>query len=525
MGRRWVILIGCAGVLVPAAPALAAIPSNDDIANAMAVTRLPFDSTVDTTDATTEPGEPSCDQLTHTVWYRYTASSSGRVGVILSRGETTVFTGAPGDLTQIAGCNIEENWRAAAGTTYYIQVGTSPFGDPGPVDVHVQRVLAVHATVAIDPTAVLDTRTHTATFTGTLSCNQPIVADPLGYAEVDVSGDVTQGSGRFFAEGGFFRPRAACSTTPRPWRATATSSTFVPFKGGWVSVGLSPGVCNRFDLCDFRTDAVRVRLGPGSASSVDTAAATGAAAPPNDDITGASAVGGLPYTDRLDLATATSAPGDLNCAGGDSNTVWYRFAPRRDVHLGVAALGPRIGFGFDTVTVAGGAPGNLTMLACGQDTVSLHASAGTTYWIQVAACCGVPAGPTMVRFERVGRFTFTDTIDPAGTVDSGGTATVSGTISCSRSVLLGGDTALVGDITQAVGQHEATSDYSTSNDGFLCSTTPRPWSSSAVSFSGVRFGSGPATVTIGPDQGELSLWGIAAREIDAPPTTVKLRRV
>jgi PKD repeat protein len=59
--------------------AAAAPPANDDFAGAVIVDSLPFAASVDSTEATTEPGEPSCigPPDTNTVWYQITPAASG----------------------------------------------------------------------------------------------------------------------------------------------------------------------------------------------------------------------------------------------------------------------------------------------------------------------------------------------------------------------------------------------------------------------------------------------------------------
>ena len=59
-------------VVTPAS--VAAAPSNDNFADATAITGLPFTDTADITDATTESGEPIAypGEIGKTVWYSFT---------------------------------------------------------------------------------------------------------------------------------------------------------------------------------------------------------------------------------------------------------------------------------------------------------------------------------------------------------------------------------------------------------------------------------------------------------------------
>jgi hypothetical protein len=47
-------------------------PANDDIANATPITSLPFDDSLDTTEATMAPDDPDCFGNGPTVWYTFT---------------------------------------------------------------------------------------------------------------------------------------------------------------------------------------------------------------------------------------------------------------------------------------------------------------------------------------------------------------------------------------------------------------------------------------------------------------------
>jgi hypothetical protein len=62
------------GIGLPSS-ARAAPPSNDGFANPVTVTTLPFRATINTVDATTEPGASFRAGAGHTTWYVYTAAS------------------------------------------------------------------------------------------------------------------------------------------------------------------------------------------------------------------------------------------------------------------------------------------------------------------------------------------------------------------------------------------------------------------------------------------------------------------
>ncbi len=106
-------------------------PPNDDFANATVIPALPFSDTVDTTAATTEPGEPmpSCAYTTEgkSVWYAFTPSESGSVSASYNASFSPVVAAYTGDsLTNLkeVGCRAWGGWltfHVDAGTTYYFQ--------------------------------------------------------------------------------------------------------------------------------------------------------------------------------------------------------------------------------------------------------------------------------------------------------------------------------------------------------------------------------------------------------------------
>jgi hypothetical protein len=144
--RLWWRLMGVALLLLCTTVAGAA-PANDEIAQATVITALPFtDSPLYTTAATTAADDPDCAGRGHTVWYVVTpaANLSMIVHTFGSKYDTTlsVYAGAPGALTPIACNNDYFNgnssslqsrvaFSAAAGTTYYIMVGSSGSGPGG----------------------------------------------------------------------------------------------------------------------------------------------------------------------------------------------------------------------------------------------------------------------------------------------------------------------------------------------------------------------------------------------------------
>lgn len=131
--------------LVPYVPSSA--PDNDLFVNAFNVISLPFSTTLDTTGATTEPGEilDLCAPTGNTVWYKFTplTNMTIKADTFGSDFDTVLaaYTGTALDnLVEIA-CNDDDpdcgclqskvTFEGIAGTTYYFQAGSYDGGGGG----------------------------------------------------------------------------------------------------------------------------------------------------------------------------------------------------------------------------------------------------------------------------------------------------------------------------------------------------------------------------------------------------------
>lgn len=132
-------------VLSLAVPAVAQ-PDNDDLASATEVSGLPFSDSVDTTEASTEAGEPVegdelCPPRGSTVWYALTLDESQTVAIDTAGSDydTTlaVYTGTNYSDLSLVDCNDDTFFglqasvtlSADAGVTYLVQAGS--FGGDG----------------------------------------------------------------------------------------------------------------------------------------------------------------------------------------------------------------------------------------------------------------------------------------------------------------------------------------------------------------------------------------------------------
>jgi hypothetical protein len=162
--RVLVLVLAFAFAAFPGA-ARADAPPNDNFANATIIdpASLPYSDPVDSSEATTEPGEPGpCGGYGRSVWYAITPTESGLIQIDSGGSATfnvvTAYSGATLDTLSSQGCAYSGsavNLHASAGTAYYIQI--SGFGSVVQVNVRLITPPAnddfANAT-AIDPGAL-----------------------------------------------------------------------------------------------------------------------------------------------------------------------------------------------------------------------------------------------------------------------------------------------------------------------------------------------------------------------------------
>ncbi|HEY5990671.1 MAG TPA: hypothetical protein VIV12_30400 [Streptosporangiaceae bacterium] len=115
------------------------------------------------------------------------------------------------------------------------------------------------------------------------------------------------------------------------------------------------------------------------------------AQPANDDFDSATVIPGVPFTDTVSTADATTAGDDPFC-NGNEHSVWYAFTPTQDTPIRADTSGSDYATSLGVYT---GSRGALSEVTCGSfpGQVAFTASANTTYFFMVAsACCGGPGG-------------------------------------------------------------------------------------------------------------------------------------
>ena len=118
--------------------------------------------------------------------------------------------------------------------------------------------------------------------------------------------------------------------------------------------------------------------------------------PGNDNFANAVPVGALPFSDSRDLGGATVEAGEPSpgCFG-TSNTVWYAFTP--GTTQSITASSDQYGAGVAAYT--GGSLQSVSQVGCNPYSLTFHAQAGTTYYLQVGAWCCSGFGQITFRLQ------------------------------------------------------------------------------------------------------------------------------
>ncbi|GAA6525548.1 hypothetical protein IDVR_13430 [Intrasporangium sp. DVR] len=218
-------------------PAVAAVPSNDTFSGAEAIASVPFSTSQDTTEATTDAddaelnafcGAPAMDA---SVWYSYTAAADEALLADVSASDYSagvfVATGAPGSFNILACGPGGAAWEAATGETYYVVViddQQDGAGNGGQMELTIDVAPPPPALeVTVNPKARFDSKTGSAILSGTVMCGSDAV---FAFLEAQV----TQRVGRMLIRG-FGGTEVTCDDTTRPWEMWVAGDNGL-FKGG-----------------------------------------------------------------------------------------------------------------------------------------------------------------------------------------------------------------------------------------------------------------------------------------------------
>lgn len=257
-----------AAVVLGAVPASAEPPSNDTIGGATGITALPFEETIDTTEATTDAEDTAVNAncgapaTNGSVWYTFEAGSAPAYAFDASRSDfpagVIVATGTPGNLTAVACGPLSIALESPVpGETYYVM-----FFSFDPAVVGGQLTFSVFETdpapkmtMTVDDVGTVNRTTGTATISGTYTCvGSADIVVLQGTLQQEQEGDV-QVRGNF--EQQFTR---TCGGTFE-WSAEVVPESG-KFKRGYAATVATTFGCNVVGCNFFDTlEVVRLRGG------------------------------------------------------------------------------------------------------------------------------------------------------------------------------------------------------------------------------------------------------------------------
>jgi hypothetical protein len=248
-----------------ATPVLAAPPSNDVFSGATVIPGLPYNETLDTSEATTDAadaelnegcGAPETDA---SVWYEFTPTADVAVLVDVSASDYTagviVATGEPGAFGPVETCGPGSVvFSAMAGTTYFLLIFDDQddgAGNGGTLELSVTEAPPPpEIDITVDPVGTFDPQTGSVTLTGTVTCTEG------AFAFIDIQ--LTQRVGRFTVRG-FGFVETVCDGTAQPWTAEIFGDTGL-FKGGQAVAVAFGQACDENFNCGFTFEETTVRL-------------------------------------------------------------------------------------------------------------------------------------------------------------------------------------------------------------------------------------------------------------------------
>jgi len=252
-------------LVLAASPALAAAPSNDTFAGAAAIGAIPFNTSLDTTEATTDAddvsantncGAPATDA---SVWYSFTPSAD--IGIVADVSSSTysagaiVVTGTPGSFELQACGPGAVAFFATAGTTYYLLLFDDQLdgsGNGGVLNLTVAEIPPPPSIdVTVNPRASFNAHTGEATLSGTVLCTGEAL---FSFLDIELSQKV----GRVATIRGFTSLEVVCDGVVHPWSAIITpeSGEFRGGKGASVTFAVA---CGAFE-CGLDFEERKVQL-------------------------------------------------------------------------------------------------------------------------------------------------------------------------------------------------------------------------------------------------------------------------
>lgn len=365
-------------------------PANDDLADAVAISTLPFTGTGTNVGATSEASE---DMASNSVWWQYTPSEKGLLTVDTYGSDIdtrlVLYTGSGHPLDREAYASgsdrSELSIRALAGETYYIRVSGSTLY--GPKEGNITLNVSLSPLLSNDDLADAEVITGMP-FTDSAT-NDGATVEPL---------EEGPGTSVWWQ----FTPSSAGLLTVDTY-----GSDYNTTLGIWTGDG-HPLTRQAYsnDAGDGEQSEITISVEAGSTYYIRVAGAYDAEgnitlnaslAPPivNDDLANATVIDALPFSGTASNAGATVEPDEeepsYSCASGDGhpNSIWWSYTATQDGILSVDTEGTSFN---NVLSVWTGSGHPLTQLDCSKTSdatryptwAKLAIEAGTTYYIRVA---------------------------------------------------------------------------------------------------------------------------------------------
>ena len=358
-------------------------PANDNFANAEVIPSLPFNDSVDVTNATKEPGEPSnCGNGPNgqSLWYSFTPTTSmvinaDTAGSSFINPNLTIFQSTgPGfeGLAFVRNACFGQSltFNAQAGTTYYIQ---AEWASSGAANLHLNlQAIPAPANDNFADAEVIASLPFSATVdnTGaTLEPNEPQGCD-FPFRSV------------WYA----FTPSENMAV-----RLGMEGSSV----GGVMSIFLAsgPGISDlTFLRCVFSPTNIQVEGGQTYYLRVDSFGQPGAIQvnleqifpPANDNFANAESINSLPFTATVDNSDATLEAGEPQGCDSAFRSAWYAFTPAENMVVRMDTNSP-VGSIVNLFLASGPGISDLTSLACAfsGSTTNIQVEGGQTYYLRV----------------------------------------------------------------------------------------------------------------------------------------------
>lgn len=358
-------------------------PANDNFADAVGIASLPFNATVDNTDALLEPDEPQgCGFPFRSLWYAFTPAENMAVRMntvgSIAPGNVSIYLGSGpsfADLTFLT-CTTGSNSvkvHLEGGKTYYLQVDS--YGQGGAIQVNLEQLNPPANDNFASPEALISLPFST-TVDITDATSEP--NEPLNCYFMDAT--------------------VWYSFTPTETMLLRANTLGSPIAGN-VNIYSSSGTGFtdlQFLNCSGPTGSPSFLAEAGQTYYLQVGSSSGeggtinlnlkkAIAPANDNFGAAEAIPSLPFSATIDITDTTNETDEPQFCYSMPNTAWYSFTPTETTKIQIDNQNSPINSNVNVYHATGPGFADLQFLQCsgnGGATVFL-ADAGETYMIQV----------------------------------------------------------------------------------------------------------------------------------------------